>query len=98
MTNNNKYNFHSDAGHGWLEVPVSLIKKFGVGNQISPYSYIDIRNNLLFLEEDCDASTFISSVEKTGEKVEFNWIEHNGLCFIRQLKRFDFLCHILNRM
>lgn len=52
-----KFKFHSDAGHGWLEVPRAEINKLGIGKAITGYSYQN--GNSVFLEEDCDLSLFV---------------------------------------
>ncbi|MHB1882530.1 MAG: hypothetical protein ACYCPA_10120, partial [Acidithiobacillus sp.] len=57
-----RYPFHSDAGHGWLEVPKSDIKTLGIEGDITHYSYQ--KGDKAFLEEDLDASTFHRAIEK----------------------------------
>jgi hypothetical protein len=34
------YKFITDAGHGWLSVPLEDIRKLGIADQISRYSYL----------------------------------------------------------
>ena len=53
------FTFHTDPGHGWLEVSKSQLETVGLGvDQISGYSY---RNgDTLYLEEDCDAGLFLA--------------------------------------
>ena len=36
-----QFNFYSDSGHGWLKVPVKLLKELDIENKISEYSYIN---------------------------------------------------------
>lgn len=56
---------HSDAGHGWLEVTPSDLKEVGLSiEDITPYSFKNRRGNRLFLEEDCDLSTFCVAFKK----------------------------------
>ncbi|MDO8611125.1 MAG: hypothetical protein Q7R95_11420 [bacterium] len=85
-----KLNFHSDPGHGWLQVPLSEIQRLGIGKQISHYSYMSARgpNPLVYLEEDCDASIFIEAAKSKGEQIEFNDVSYNDECFIRGLPNF----------
>ena len=83
-----KIKFHSDPGHGWLEVPLTEIRKLNIHLKISPYSYLSRDGRMVYLEEDCDANTFVESLEKTGEKIEFEDISHNNLCFIRNLPHY----------
>jgi len=57
------FTFHTDPGHGWLEVPVAEL--FNVGllpSDFSSYSYL--QGNTVYLEEDCDASVFIQTYEQ----------------------------------
>ena len=57
--------FHSDPGHAWLEVPVRLVALAG----LTPYDFSrfsSCRNSTLFLEEDCDAPTFMRAAEAAG--------------------------------
>ena len=51
------FTFHTDPGHGWLEVPCSLLIKLGISDDITSFSYINGAS--AFLEEDCDAATFM---------------------------------------
>ncbi len=77
--------FHSDAGHGWLEVSLNQILSTGLmPKDFSMYSY---RNGSKFyLEEDCDAPKFLHYY-KIRHKVELNHINYNSDCFIRDLER-----------
>ena len=52
--------FHEDAGHGWLQVPHSLIQQLGIGSKISGCSYRD--KDFAYLEEDCDLSVFFRAI------------------------------------
>ena len=53
-----KYTFIADGGHGWLSVPLEEIKKLGITDQISAYSYMTHKR--VYLEEDCDAGIFLA--------------------------------------
>ena len=80
-----KFVFHSDPGHGWLQVPKKLIRELGIGKEISSYSYQD--EDFLYLEEDCDAVLFIEAyVKKNGAKPEFVVKHYNDECFVRALR------------
>jgi hypothetical protein len=63
-----KFKFYSDAGHGWLAVKRKVLLEFLDANQISTYSYQ--RGGTVYLEEDCDASLFLSKVRGAGYKYE----------------------------
>lgn len=52
------YTYHTDPGHGWLEVPVGDVLALDLTpGMFSPYSYR--KGSFLFLEEDCDAELFM---------------------------------------
>jgi len=78
--------FHTDPGHGWLEVPKSLISELGIENQITPCSYMDDENG--YLEEDCDAAVFADAAKSQGYELTFaeHFKEHTP---IRNLRSFS---------
>jgi antirestriction protein ArdC len=59
-----RYTFTSDPGHGWLVVPTSDIAQLGIAQDISLASYLSPRGGKAYLEEDCDASRFVSAYAK----------------------------------
>jgi hypothetical protein len=67
------YDFISDPGHGWLKVPMMDLIGSGITNEISCFSYYT--QSHAYLEEDCDAPTFIKAVEQQGKQVKFNEVE-----------------------
>ena len=74
------YTFIEDSGHGWLKVPMSELKRLGIADKISPYSYANGDN--AYLEEDLDISTFINA--KGGiDNVPYRCDYHDGSCFVR---------------
>ena len=58
------FTFHTDPGHGWVEVPLQVIQELDINKDISSYSYTDGRN--VYLEEDCDAGKFVAAFEKVN--------------------------------
>ena len=60
------YKFFTDPGHGWLEVTRNEINRL----HVVPSKYSYMRGDLVYLEEDCDASAFIRAKKELGEKVE----------------------------
>lgn len=59
-----------DSGHGWIAVKRSLLSELGILDKITPYSYQN--GGTVYLEEDCDAATFVAAYEKKyGEKPAF---------------------------
>ena len=50
----------SDAEHAWLMVNASPLDGYrNARNWASQYSFIDAEQNLVYLEEDCDAPKFL---------------------------------------
>lgn len=58
----NGYIFHEDPGHGWLAVERAELKALAIENKITSYSYES--GTTVYLEEDCDLSTFIDAWER----------------------------------
>jgi hypothetical protein len=65
-----RYNFISDGGHGWIEVPMSDVYKLGLANKISSYSYR--HGDIAYLEEDSDASLFVDTAKQNDWKLFFH--------------------------
>ncbi len=89
--NVNTYIFHTDPGHGWLEVPFAMVYALGIGHEVSRYSYMTRDCQTFYLEEDCDAYRFIRAYEaKFGAKPEVVRGSYaNGHSFVRNLSRYD---------
>ena len=81
------FTFHSDAGHGWLEVPRKMLQELGIREQISACSYV--KGDRAFLEEDCDAPRFIHALRATGEDCQPMYIDVKGDSPIRGYARFN---------
>ncbi|MBP9216732.1 MAG: hypothetical protein KBF23_06135 [Agitococcus sp.] len=58
------FNFHQDAGHGWLCVKRKALEDADLLNQVSDYSYQ--RGESVYLEEDCDMGIWIKHLESNG--------------------------------
>jgi len=75
------YTFHSDPGHGWMEVPAADLAPLGLKKtDFSQYSYkrmnppmtsSDSPQEMLYLEEDCDAPKFIERCKEKGINIKF---------------------------
>ena len=63
-----EYVFYIDPGHAWLEVGMDEIKRLGIEDRISRYSYVNGR--FAYLEEDCDAPLFLRAMSDAGMHVE----------------------------
>jgi hypothetical protein len=75
---NNTLTFHSDPGHGWLEVSDrDLADLHATPKYFSGYSYR--KGNRYFLEEDCDAPKFIALFKaKYGTNPTIDEQHHEG--------------------
>lgn len=80
------YVFHTDPGHGWLEVDKDELSLFNIADKISSYSYK--LGNKVFLEEDCDAGLFINALENRGIKFTYTTINSNTDSIVRTYKRY----------
>lgn len=87
LEENMKFPFYTDPGHGWLKVPISLLRELGIESRITRYSYR--RGDHAYLEEDCDAMTFIKAMEARGRKVEFDEHSSNRESVIRGYEPWD---------
>ena len=55
-----KFVCYTDPGHGWVAVKRDVLQSLGILHRISSYSYQ--RGSTVYLEEDCDASLFLSII------------------------------------
>lgn len=83
----NEFYFYTDPGHGWLDVPRSLLHELGIAERVSGYSYQ--RGESVFLEEDCDYSLFRRAMMDAGRKFTTADIHTDGDSFIRRLPRYE---------
>ena len=66
--------FYSDPGHGWLAVKMSLLERVGFDvNDFTAYSYR--KGDTVYLEEDCDASRFMESLQRVLDPHEYTIVE-----------------------
>lgn len=71
------HEFYADGQHGWLRVPRKRLEKLGIHEKISQCSYM--RGDWVYLEEDCDMSTYYDAL--------FN---HLGYCEAAPEERHNF--------
>lgn len=86
------YNFHEDAGHGWLEVPMQYLKDLNILKDITGYSYRSRDRKTAYLEEDLDACTFLDKVYGTDYPLQHRHMERvwdGDRSFIRELPSID---------
>jgi hypothetical protein len=77
--------FHSDAGHGWLAVPKKVIDWLGL--RPSQYSYFNHKTNVVYLEEDSDASAFVAFAKSKGMTLNIKDQDDGDSSPIRRLSR-----------
>jgi hypothetical protein len=82
-----KFKFYTDPGHGWLAVKADEIKTLGIQDRISLYSYT--KGQTVYLEEDCDASLFITEYRKVmGKDPEYDFKHTDKRSPIRSYNRY----------
>lgn len=81
------HQFITDAGHGWLQVPVSaVVDAINDGQGFSSCSYANLKTGYAYLEEDCDAPAYTQWYKDThGAPLEYEVTHYDGDCFIREL-------------
>lgn len=63
------FKFYTDPGHGWLAVKIKALKDLGIADKITSCSYT--KGKTAYLEEDCDAATFVTAyIAKYGKRPE----------------------------
>tara|TARA_R100000900_G_scaffold13663_1_gene12480 strand:+ start:1853 stop:2134 length:282 start_codon:yes stop_codon:yes gene_type:complete len=63
--------FETDPGHGWLVAPIAEIREAGLS--ITDFSFINRDTGMVYLEEDCDATTYINHLNEN--KIAFTFSE-----------------------
>ena len=81
------FTFHTDPGHGWLEVSIRDVQALGLHSlDFTHYSYVSHDGTKLYLEEDCDASHFLQAYKaKYGQEAIVHERNVNRDSFIRSL-------------
>ena len=54
-----QFDYIQDAGHGWVKVPLALIRELGFAERVSRCSYWHAGH--VYLEEDCDLELFFNA-------------------------------------
>ena len=83
----NTFDLVLDSSHGWLKVPVSELERLNIVDDISTCSYV--RNDMAYLEVDCDMPTFLTAREAEGKPVtKIKEHSRNGQSRIRKYAMF----------
>ena len=84
--------FYSDAGHGWLKVSARELINLDLLSKITRYSYMSPSGRWVYLEEDCDMTTYLVALGKNHA----NWgselgvkTKHSSRSSIRGYPRAD---------
>lgn len=81
-----KFTIYSDPSHGWCKVNRDLLKKLGIADKISIYSYQ--RKDAVYLEEDCDLGLLIEALKKAGKTFEYREMVSNKSSKIRSYDNY----------
>ena len=88
------YTYHTDNGHGWLEVPLNDFHNAGLWlHQVSRYSFAEVKGDkyvpTLYLEHHCHMAFFLDAI--TAKNIAFDIVEkhHSGDAYIRKLGRIS---------
>lgn len=81
-----KLNYFTDPGHGWVSVKIDLLKKLGIADKISSYSYM--RGVSAYLEEDCDLSLLYSACDSQAITIELTAKHTNKRSAIRSYSTY----------
>lgn len=65
-----KATMFTDPSHGWLAVPVQVLRDYYLVEHISKYSYYSSGTDQVFLEEDRDAYLLQRAVNNAGDKLD----------------------------
>lgn len=87
---NEKFEYISDAGHGWLKVKNSILKEIGL--YPTQYSFFD--KDYSYLEEDCDMAAFVlawNDRTKTPIQLIEKYCETTGAAIRRKSRHSDLL-------
>jgi hypothetical protein len=89
---------YTDPSHGWAKVSLSELFKLEIHDKISTYSYIrsNEKYSYVYLEEDCDLSTYLKALDDKG--IKFRMIEKhtNKSSKIRSYARYQLGINYIN--
>jgi len=78
------FTFYFDAGHGWLAVSETQAAMVGLTEgDFTAYSYRE--GDMLYLEEDCDALTFVRAWEAENGTILTHAVDHGNWSEIRNM-------------
>lgn len=77
----------TDPGHGWIKISLKHLNQLKLIDKVSTYSYIN--NNHAYLEEDCDASLLIKTLEENNVSYEFRYNHSNTSSKLRYYDSYN---------
>lgn len=85
--NTRKFIMYCDPGHAWLAVSRQLLEQLGILDKITSYSYQ--KGGMVYLEEDCDYTTFKKAMDDAGETFIVQDHYYDGNHWIRNCQNFS---------
>jgi hypothetical protein len=79
------FNYYTDSGHGWVKVPVNILRKLGIEKQVTTFSYW--RKGFAYIEEDTDMATFMEA-HPEKDKLKFHNFHSNNSSRIRNYETY----------
>ncbi len=83
---NLRIRYYQDPGHGWIAVKRVWLNMLGIENKITGYSYQ--RGSTVYLEEDCDMTTFHQAAKAAGWDINYLVVHYSTRHPIRSYQRF----------
>ena len=83
-----EFTYHTDPGHGWVEVKRSSLIELDVDLSKISYSYQSRDGRTVYLEEDCAVVPLIEAMKAKKISYEFKVLHTNNEHWIRGLPYF----------
>mgnify|MGYP006883109353 CR=1 FL=1 len=78
--------YYADPAHGWIKVPLKLLKELDIAKEISAFSYS--RGDYAYLEEDRDASLLHEALKSKGITPKYKEFHINKSSKIRNYNSY----------
>lgn len=78
---------YTDWGHGWAAVKRKELYDLEIENKITQYSYQ--KGATVYLEEDCDMTTYLKAMEDRGTTVNLEYKDVGKYSPIRSYARYN---------
>jgi hypothetical protein len=83
-----KVKLYTDPGHGWVAVKRKLLDELGIADKITYFSYQ--KGKTVYLEEDCDLSTFATAMNLKGIILKYDQKHTNNRHPIRSYENYRY--------